>query len=76
MSATALESIFEESLALSDDQRMELVERLIPTIGSIEEIEPDQLLEAKKRQAEVQAGEVELIPGEDALAQVRLQVQG
>ena len=67
------EEIFREAVALPVDARTELAERLIASVA--EDISPDiahaQLAEVRKRIAEVESGEAELIPGDEVLARVR-----
>ncbi len=67
------EEIFREAVALPVDARTELAERLIASIA--EDISPDivqaQLAEVRRRIAEVESGEAELIPGDKVLARVR-----
>ena len=70
MTAT-LESVFQEALALPDSERMELVERLIPTIQDEPEIEAEQLREVSLRIEQTRLGTVETIPGEAVLREVR-----
>jgi len=58
---------------LPPDARVELTERLIESLA--QDISPDitaeQLAEVRRRIAQVELGEVELIPGDEALARVR-----
>lgn len=67
------EEIFREARALPPDARVELTERLIESLA--QDISPDitaeQLAEVRRRIAQVELGEVELIPGDEALARVR-----
>ena len=67
------EEIFHEAMTLSPDVRAELAERLIGSLA--EDVSPEitkaQLAEVQRRIAEVESGEVELIPGDDVLARAR-----
>jgi len=67
------EEIFRDAMALPTDARAELTERLIESLA--QNIPPDitdaQLAEVRRRIAQVESGEVELIPGDEALARVR-----
>lgn len=67
------EEILRHAVALPPDVRAELAERLIESLA--QDVSPDitsaQLAEVRRRIAQVEAGEVELIPGDEALAQVR-----
>jgi putative addiction module component (TIGR02574 family) len=67
------EEIFQDAMALSPDARAELTERLVESLA--QDISPEittaQLAEVRRRIAQVEAGEVELVPGDEALARVR-----
>ena len=67
------EEIFRDAVALPPDVRAELTERLIASLA--EDISPEissaQLAEVRRRIAQVETGEAELIPGDEALARVR-----
>jgi putative addiction module component (TIGR02574 family) len=69
----AVARLLEEVKRLSKPERAELTDRLVENLGHDipEEIEKAQLAEVRRRIAEVEAGEVALIPGDEALAQVR-----
>jgi putative addiction module component (TIGR02574 family) len=70
--ATA-EEIFRDAMTLSPDARAELTERLVESLAQdvSPEITSEQLAEVRRRIAQVESGEVELIPGDEALARVR-----
>ncbi len=59
-----LDTLFTEALSLTDDARLQLVERLIPTIQSEPSLEAEQMGEVQRRIEEVRSGEVQTIPGE------------
>jgi putative addiction module component (TIGR02574 family) len=67
------EEIFREAMTLSPEVRAELAERLIGSLA--EDVSPEitsaQLAEVRRRIAQVESGEVKLIPGDEALARVR-----
>ena len=67
------EEIFRDAMALPANARAELTERLVESLA--QDISPEiteaQLAEVRRRIAQVEAGEVELIPGDEALARVR-----
>ena len=67
------EEIFQDAVALPPDVRAELTERLIASLA--EDIAPEitnaQLAEVRRRMAQVESGEAQLIPGDEALAGVR-----
>ena len=67
------EEIFRDAMTLSPEVRAELAERLIGSLA--EDLPPEittaQLAEVRRRIAEVESGEVELIPGDGVLARAR-----
>lgn len=67
------EEVFREAMTLSPDVRDELAERLIGSLA--EDVSPEitsaQLAEVRRRIAEVESGEVELIAGDEVLARAR-----
>lgn len=69
----AVVQILEEAQQLSPVERAELADRLVETLA--DEMPPEiaraQLDEVKRRVAEVEAGAVKLVPGDQALAEVR-----
>ncbi len=60
-------------MALPPDARAELTERLVESLAQdvSPEITSAQLAEVRRRIAQVELGEFELIPGDEALARVR-----
>jgi putative addiction module component (TIGR02574 family) len=67
------EEIFRDAMALPPEARAELTERLVESLAQdiSPEITSEQLAEVRRRIAQVESGEVELIPGDEALARVR-----
>ena len=67
------EEIFRDAVALPLDVRAELTERLIASLADdvSPEITEAQLAEVRRRIAQVESGEVALIPGDEVLARVR-----
>ena len=69
----AVAQILEEAEQLSMQERAELADRIVESLARA--IPPDiaqaQLSEVRRRIAQVEAGEVTLVPGEEALAHVR-----
>ena len=69
----AVAQILEEAEQLSASERAELADRIVESLAH--DIPPDiaaaQVAEVRRRIAQVESGEVALIPGEEALAQVR-----
>ena len=70
---TTAEQIFNEALSLPLEARAGLTERLVARLAEEVpgEIARAQLDEVHRRIAQVESGEVALIPGDDALARVR-----
>ncbi len=69
----AVAKILESAEQLSAPERAELADRLVESLAKQipAEIEAAQLNEVRQRIAQVESGEVKLIPGDEALAQVR-----
>ncbi len=69
----AVAQILEEVEHLSAPERAELTDRLVE--GLAHNIPPDiaraQMTEVRRRISQIESGEVALIPGDEALAQVR-----
>lgn len=69
----AVAQILEAADQLSAPERAELADRMVERL--VHDIPPDiaeaQLTEVRRRIAQVETGEVALIPGDEALAQVR-----
>ena len=69
----AVAQILEDAEQLSTSERAELADRLVESLAH--DIPPDiaqaQITEVRRRIAQVEAGEVALIPGDEALAHVR-----
>ncbi|MEN9573420.1 MAG: putative addiction module component [Verrucomicrobiota bacterium] len=65
-----LDTVYEETLTLPEAIRLELVERLLPTITTDLEIEAVQFIVVQQRRAEVESGRVRMIPGEDVFREV------
>jgi len=69
----AVAQILEEAEQLSTQERAEIADRIVESLArSIPpEIAQEQMTEVRRRIAQVESGEVTLIPGEEALAHVR-----
>ena len=65
-----IDTLFAEALALSDDARLQLVERLIPTIQSEPSLEVDQIQEVQRRMEDVRSGRVKTISGEQVFRDI------
>jgi len=70
---TTAEQIYQDALALPAETRVELTERLVASLADDvpPEIQHAHIEEVRRRIAEVESGEVELIPGDEALERVR-----
>lgn len=71
--ATNLDQVYEQAMRLPDESKAVLAERIVEYLGT--HVDPDleriHLDIVKKRREEIREKRVDLIPGEDALAQVR-----
>ena len=69
----AVAHILEEAEQLSAPERAELADRIVESLAHNipSDIATAQVAEVRRRIAEVEAGEVSLIPGDEALARVR-----
>jgi putative addiction module component (TIGR02574 family) len=69
----AVAYILHEAERLSPDERAELTDRLVESLARNvpPEIERAQIQEVRRRMAQVESGEVALVPGEEATAQIR-----
>ena len=67
------EEIFNDAVALPPDVRADLAERLVASLAAdaSPEIASAQLAEVRRRIAQVESGEAQLIPGDEALARGR-----
>ena len=70
---TAAEKVYKDAMALSGETRVALTERLVASLADDipAEIQRAHIDEVRKRIAQVESGEVELIPGDEAIARVR-----
>jgi putative addiction module component (TIGR02574 family) len=69
----AVAQILEEAEQLSTAERAELADRLVESLAHDipQDIAAAQVSEVRRRIAQVEAGEVTIIPGDEALARVR-----
>ena len=65
-----IDTLFAEAMSLSDETRLQLVERLIPTIQSEPSLEEEQLQEVRRRMEDVRLGRVKTIPGEQVFQEI------
>jgi putative addiction module component (TIGR02574 family) len=66
-----LETVEAAALQLPPTERARLVERLIASLDVDPEVEEAWAAEAERRNAEVESGEVSLLPGPEALAELK-----
>jgi hypothetical protein len=78
----ALEKVLEQALSLNEEERTELVARLLPTLEPAdgetvgeEEWQTAWSAELNKRAAEVADGSVELVDGDDVMREVRRRIE-
>jgi putative addiction module component (TIGR02574 family) len=69
----AVAHILQEVQQLSAPERAELADRIVESLtsDSLPDVAAAQIGEVRRRIAEIESGEVDLIPGEEALARVR-----
>lgn len=72
--ATPIHELEAEILKLSPPDRAHLLERLIESFEPDSELQDTWVGEALRREAEVKAGKVDLVPGETAVARVRARI--
>jgi putative addiction module component (TIGR02574 family) len=73
----ATDKLLEEALLLPADERASLVEKLLQSLNLPTEAEVNRLWveEAERRISQIEAGKVELIPGEQVFAKIRAKYQ-
>jgi putative addiction module component (TIGR02574 family) len=71
--ATTVEELAEMAMSLPPDARARLIDLLVESLDSEEPGPFDQLwlAEAKRRRDEVRSGQVQTIPGDEALRRIR-----
>lgn len=65
-----IDTLFAEALALPDEARLQLVERLIPTIQTEPLFEAEQVQLVQRRMDEVRSGRVKTISGEQVFSEI------
>jgi putative addiction module component (TIGR02574 family) len=70
---TATDRVVDEALELPADARIGLVDRILASLNLPTQPEIDRLWaeEAERRVAEIDAGKVELVPGEEVFSKIR-----
>ena len=68
---TQLESLEAEALKLTAAERAQLAEHLIASLDEDTEIEEAWAVEVAQRVAEIESGQVQMIPATEAIAQAR-----
>ena len=73
----AIDKLLKEALLLPADERASLVEKLLQSLNLPTEAEVDRLWieEAERRVSQIEAGEFEVIPGEQVFAKIRAKYQ-
>ena len=71
---TPIHELEAEVLSLSPDDRARLLERLIESFEPDSKVQDAWVAEALRREAEVVAGKVGLVPGHEAIARVRRRI--
>lgn len=73
----ATDKLLKEALLLPADERASLVEKLLQSLNLPTEAEVNQLWveETERRVSQIEAGNVELIPGEQVFAKIRAKYQ-
>ena len=73
--ATAADRVVDEALELPADARIGLVDRILESLNLPTRADIDKMWaeEAERRIAEIERGEVKLIPGEEVFAKIRRQ---
>ena len=71
--ATVPDKVLDEALSLPADVRINLIEKLLASLNLPTQATVDRLWaeEAERRVAEIERGEVELIPGEKVFEKIR-----
>ena len=69
--STNLEALEAEVLKLAPADRSHLLERLVASLDSDPEVEEAWEREADRREAEIESGAVEAVPGHEAIARLR-----
>jgi putative addiction module component (TIGR02574 family) len=69
--AATLENLYEAAMGLSDEVRLKLVEKLIPTIAPDRDVEAEQMQVVLKRIEEIESGVVKPVPGEEVFRRVQ-----
>ncbi|HMJ24415.1 MAG TPA: addiction module protein [Pyrinomonadaceae bacterium] len=70
-----IEVLDAEALQLSPGERARLIERLISSLDIDPAVEEAWAVEVERRNAEIESGEVSLLPGPETLAQLKTEFQ-
>lgn len=65
-----IDTLFSEAMALPDDSRLKLAERLLSTVADEPSLESEHLQEVHRRIEEVRTGKVKTIPGEQVFREI------
>ena len=69
----SVEALEAEALNLSPGERARLVEKIISSLDA--EVEEAWAAEVERRQAQIDSGEVSLLPGPETLAKLKVEFQ-
>jgi putative addiction module component (TIGR02574 family) len=70
-----VETLEAAALQLAPGDRARLVERLIATLDADPEVEDAWATEVERRQAEIENGQVSLLPGPETLAKLKAEFE-
>ncbi|MBV8209933.1 MAG: addiction module protein [Burkholderiaceae bacterium] len=65
------EDLAAQALLLSDDERAELVSRLLESLSPAPDFDAEWAAEVDRRIDEIEAGRAVLVPGEEVIARLR-----
>lgn len=70
-----LDALEAEVLNLPAAERSHLLDRLIASLDADPEVQKAWVIEAERRDAEIEEGKVTLVPGEEILARLRAELR-
>ena len=72
--ANTVDGIYKEALALSDESRVVLAERLIESVAPDPQILQEQMIVVRQRLDDLDSGKAVAVPGHEAIQRVRAAV--
>ena len=72
---TELDALLARAMALTEDDRAELIERLAATLQPATELHPDWAAEIERRVSDLDAGLTASIPAEQVMAELRAMIE-